>query len=259
MRSIRQAVMVQALVLISAVPAAAQSGAGGGTNGDASGVRDSARLLDRPTVTASLERAADKSVSHKFKVIPGLAWADGLNIQGLTAAYINQRQKLPFQLRGGVKRIDIGDTTRQQFAFEGKVLAVNAATSETDTTQTRLTFVGEYKRTQDVSRRLRGGVALEQTVRAFTFGANAEYVNAKVDGQQVSVDAVIPSVGVTYAWDNSLETSFDYAFDNDVDGEDDYSFTVAHPIKKTSRGAAVLVFGVGKHRAMFASLVLPVR
>jgi hypothetical protein len=207
---------------------------------------------------------AEKLSPVQALLIPAFATTDGVKLGGLTGGYINRDLGRPVQLRFGYKKIDAGDSTFDQMSIDGKSALVDTSQVEGDQPPPKapfkLTVLSEFKRTFDRSKQFKAGAALEQTVNSWlTVGATLEYARSMPDDEDV-VEAAVPGVGATIAWANSFETSFDYVFKNDVDGEDDYSLTVAQPITKAgARGPLLFLLGVGKHRTIFTTIVVPFR
>jgi hypothetical protein len=239
-------------VLLVAGQAAAQVR---GAVGEPSGVRDSARLLDRVDIVAAPAVAPGVPVP-KFALLflPSYTSVEGARVGGGTFGLVAKSLPRPVQVRVNYRRIDLKEAeSRDQFGVDAKSTIVSEGA-------TRVAVLGEFRKTVDISRKVKLGAALEHTLwEKVTFGGGLDYVRATPVGAEGTGD-VAPAVGFSYAWANKLETSFDYAFENDVDGDDDYSFTVSHQIADASqngrRGAAVLVFGAGKGRTVFGTLVL---
>jgi hypothetical protein len=236
-----------------AAPAAAQDRSG---SGDPSGVRDSARFLDELPDAGVRARALDAPRPKvTWLVLPSFVSTDGLRIAGGTFGVIAKSLPRPVQVRFAVRRQAFAEgDDRTQIGIDAKSALLSASSS-------KLTVLGEAKRTLETSRKLKAGVAFEHTIaQKLTFGAEVDYLNSKRAGADKGTGDLAPAVGVSYAWTDALETSFDYAFENDVDGDSDFSFTIAHvlvpPPANGRRGPAVLVFGAGKGRTIFATMIL---
>jgi hypothetical protein len=251
--------LVVALVAASGNEAVAQSSDPSG-KGEPTGVRESARLLDVPTVALIRQRAVQAAPPPKWVLlaVPTFTWADGLRLGGANVGVIATQLPRPVQVRAGFRHLDVeGGDDRTQFIIDGKSPVVSTPAG------TAITLVGEYRRTVDVSRQYRVGGSLEQSIGALTLAGNLEYVNAR-RGTAAAIGDVAPSVGVSYGWANTLQTSFDYAFTNDVDADDDYSFTMAHTMVNENadgrgRGNVTFVFGVTRDRTVYTSVVVPFR
>jgi len=232
------------------------------------GVRESPRLEDRTPIdydsTAHQRNNALLGVGgpgptpkwYRFVVSTAGASADGANVYGATFGFINKTLgPVPFQLRGGYRRLDVdGPDDHNRTSVNGKIILAPLAAAISKSTS--LALIGDFTRTSDVARRYEATLSGEQALTPkFAVGLNGSYVtrDPEVGATQ---EAWIGSTGVTYSITDRTDFSIDYQGDNKIDDEDDYSFTVTQLLSNPVQiRRASLVFGAGKHRTVFATLV----
>lgn len=234
-------------------PVAAQDRAG---VAEPSGVRDSPRSLDDVLIAKRAARGARGVPAPVWLVLPSFVSADGLRIGGGTFGVVKPISSIQkVQLRAGYKRIHLTDgSEHNQVSVDAKDTLLIAEVN-------RVAVLGEFKKTVDSSQKYKVGIAYERTVaNKLTLGGGVDYLTAKLDGSDSTGD-VAPVIGASYSWTDHFETSVDYAFENDVDGASDYSFTVTSLIagENGHRGDTLLVFGAGKGRTVFGTVVIPFR
>ena len=246
-------------VTILAAAASGASGQGRTIGDEPSGVRESARFLDQRAVAgrdAELLAAPPAPPPLRLLFTPSAVSAEGVLAYGATLGVISPL-RLPLQLRAGYRRLDLaGVDDRQRLSADAKLRLISGR--EILGRRTALALTGDWTKTVHVSSRYGVSLAAERALdrpARFTLGATGSYVRSDPESAETTSDLVL-ATGLVYALSEQTEFSLDYEFDNDVAGEDDFSFTVSQLLPVTlSRGATSLVFGAGKHRVVFATLV----
>jgi len=224
------------------------------------GVRESARLLDRAPRSAVTGLLLVPEATSKLLLIPSAVSADGLAALGATVGFINVSRfsSLPFQFTAGYRRLALTDADdHDRIALDGKIRVLKRNTIAGRTTS--VSVLGGFERTLGLESDFEATAALEQaldTIGAWSLGVTTSLLHSRVDEANATT-AFGAAAGIVYAIGDQTEFDLDYQFKNGIDGEDDYSFTVVQLLTKVeARTGMSLVVGVSKHRTVYATVVL---